>query len=111
HEERALLGIEPRADPVGDVFVRVRRQSARIGEVARQRVPIGDEIKAVVLLLHRDPVVQGANEVSDMQAARRPHARHDANVLRRIHFVGSQETMKWYGGTTMRSKPPVSTSA
>ena len=48
-EERALLRVEAGADPVGDVLVGVRRQLARVGEVARQRVPVGDEIEAVVL--------------------------------------------------------------
>ena len=80
-EKRALLGIEAGADPVGDVLVGVRRQLARVGVVARQRVPVGDEIEAVVLLLQRHPVAERADQMAEMQAARRPHAGDDAVFL------------------------------
>ena len=73
-EERALLRVEPGADPVGDVLVRVGGQLARVREVARQRMPVGDEVEAVVLLLQRNPVAERSHEMSEMQPAGRPHA-------------------------------------
>jgi hypothetical protein len=36
-------------------------------------VPVGDEIKALVLFLQRNPILQGADEVTDVQLPRRPH--------------------------------------
>src|SRR5262245_59048273 len=36
---------------------------------------------------------------------------HPAEAIEKRHWVGSQERMKRYGGTTIDSKPPVSTSA
>ena len=78
HEERALRGIEPRANPVRGVVVGKRHQLARVGEVARQRVPVGDEIEAVELVLQRHPLAEGADQVADMEAARGPHAGYHA---------------------------------
>ena len=99
HEERALLGIEAGADPVGDDVVHVARDTARVGIFAGQRVPVGHEVEAVVRVLQRHPVAEGANQMTEMEAAGRPHAGNDAPA--RCHFVGSQETMNRYGGTTM----------
>jgi hypothetical protein len=76
-EKRALLRIEPGADPVGDVFIGERRQLTRVGEVAGQRVPVGDEIETVVARLQRHPVAQRADQMSEMQSPGRPHAGHD----------------------------------
>ncbi len=73
-EERAFLRIESGANPVGDVFVSVGRDLARVGEVARQRVPVGDEVETGRPLLQGDPMREGPDEVSEVQPARRPHA-------------------------------------
>ena len=77
-EKRALFGIEAGAYPVGRVLVRVRRQLARVGVIARQRVPVGDEIEAVVLLLQLHPVAQSPDKMAQMQTARRSHSGDDA---------------------------------
>ena len=49
-----------------------------VGVVARQRVPVGDEVEAVVAVLQRSPVVQRADEMTEVQFSRRAHARDDA---------------------------------
>src|SRR4029077_8847424 len=54
-------------------------------------------------------VAERTDEMAQVQAAGRPHARNDTRSG--VHFVGSQETMNRYGGTTMCSKPPVRMSA
>ena len=41
----------------------------------RQRVPVGDEVQALVLLLQPHPVLERAVVVADVHAARRAHAR------------------------------------
>ena len=51
-----------------------------VGVVARQRVPVGDEVEAVVLLLQRHPVAERADQVAEVQLAGRPHAGHDARL-------------------------------
>ena len=76
-------GIESGADPVRHVVEGVRRQLSVSRVIARQRVPVGDEIEAVVLLLQRDPVAQRADEMAEMQPPGRPHARNDACPARR----------------------------
>ena len=48
-----------------------------VGVVAGQRVPVGDEVEAVVLVLQRHPVAEGADEVAEVQPSGRPHARDD----------------------------------
>ena len=77
-EDRAPLGIEPRGNPVGHVVVRVLDERRRVGVLARQRVPVGDEVEAVVLVLQRHPVLERAHQVTEMQFARRAHARDNA---------------------------------
>ena len=52
------LGVEAGGDPVGHHVVRVGDDLGRVGVVARQRVPVGDEVEAVVLVLQRGPVVE-----------------------------------------------------
>src|SRR5262249_43396048 len=91
-----------------DVFAGERRDLAWIGEVAGQRVPVGDEIEAVVAFLQRHPVAQRADQVPDMEAAGRPHAGDNASFHQR---VGRSERMKGYGGITTSANPSVSTSA
>jgi len=78
-EERALLRIETGGDPVGHVLVRVGRQLGSVGEVARQRMPVGDEIEAVVDVLQRHPVAERTGQVTEMEAAGRPHSGNDAS--------------------------------
>ena len=65
----------------------------RVGVVAGQRVPVGDEIEAVVLLLQRHPVAERADEVAEMQAAGRPHAGDDARFATSRHWQPGDEQL------------------
>ena len=49
HEDRAPLGVDAGANPVGDVVDRAVDDVAGVGEVAGERVPVGDEVEAVVV--------------------------------------------------------------
>ena len=51
HKQRADLRIEPRAQPVQRHLQRILRHIARIGIVGSQRMVVGDEEVALVLLL------------------------------------------------------------
>ena len=78
NEEGALLGIEPGADPVGDVVVGVRDDLAGIRIVRRQRVPVDDAVERIVLGLQLDPVLERANEMAEMKFSGRAHPRQHA---------------------------------
>ncbi len=77
-EERAPLRVEPGRYPVGCHVVRMRHDGRGVGIVAGERVPVGNEVEAVVLILKRRPVVEGADEMPEVQLARRTHTRDDA---------------------------------
>ena len=77
-EERAALGIEAGRDPVGGHVVGVGDDRRGVRVVAGQRVPVGDEVEAVVLVLQRGPVVEGADQMAEMELSGRAHPRHDA---------------------------------
>ena len=47
----------------------------------RQRVPVGDEEVALVLVLQLDPVLERAVVVAEMQRAGRAHAGQDTSVV------------------------------
>ena len=76
-EQHRALGIDAGGDQVGDVVDRAVDDLAGVGVVARQRVPVGDEVAAVVGVLQRDPVPERADQVPKMQLAGRAHPRDD----------------------------------
>src|SRR5438477_8901867 len=76
-EDRALVGIESGREPVGDRFERGLADLRRIGVVARQRVPVGDEIVRVVFVLQLDPVLDRAEVIAEMNAAGWAEAAED----------------------------------
>jgi len=51
-----------------------------IGIIAGQRVPIGDEVEAIVrgIVLQFDPVLESAEVVADMETSGGAHARENA---------------------------------
>jgi hypothetical protein len=57
NKKGAAFRIESGGNPVDRIVVRKLRQPARIGKIRRQRVPVGHEIKTVVLLLQSYPVL------------------------------------------------------
>ncbi len=77
-KQRAAFRIDARPDPIGHVVEGVLDDLAGIGVVARQRVPVGDEVEAVVLLLQLDPVLQRANQVAQVQPSGGTHPGDDA---------------------------------
>ena len=105
-EQHRALGIDAGCDPVGDVVDRVVDDLARVGVVARQRVPVGDEVAAVVGVLQRDPVLERADQMSKMQLAGRAHARHDP--ASRPHTI--HERIALWTGSMKRPSAPVSIS-
>ena len=46
-----------------------------------QRVPIGDEEVALILVLQFDPILEGAVIVAEMQLSGRAHPRQHASIL------------------------------
>jgi hypothetical protein len=44
-------------------------------------MPIGDEIETVVLVLQRRPVIQRADEMTEMKFSGRAHAGNDTRFL------------------------------
>ena len=105
-EQRAALRIETRRNPVGGHVVRVRDDLGRVGVVAGQRVPVGHEVEAIVLRLEGCPVVERADEVSEMELAGRAHARNDARLHRRSNSMKNS-----VGGLMSWVRIPVSISA
>src|SRR6266849_3770784 len=83
NEQRGDAGIEARRQPVDghrpDVLLELRGILITRGE----RMPIGDEEKAFVLVLQFDPILESAVVVAQMQLARGPHAGQHASVLYR----------------------------
>ncbi len=56
------------------------RSDGWIGVVGRQRVKVGDEEVAIVLVLELDPVVERAHVVAKVKAAGGSHAAQDAGT-------------------------------
>ena len=53
---------------------------ARVGVIRSEGVPVGDKEEAVVLVLELHPVVQGAQVIAQVQAARGPHPAQHAQL-------------------------------
>ena len=53
----------------------------RIVVVRRQRVPVGNEEQARIVVLEPDPVLEDAVVVAEVQAARGAHAGEDAFLI------------------------------
>jgi phosphoribosylglycinamide formyltransferase-1 len=77
-EDRRALRIEAGGEPVDHHVVDVLLDDLAVLVVRRQRMPVGDEVEAVVVGLQADPVLQRAVVVAEMQLAGRPHAGEDA---------------------------------
>ena len=71
-EDDGFLRIEAGGQVVGDDFDRVLGDLRRVGVIAGERVPVGDEVEAVVfgIVLEANPVLQRAEIVADVQACR-----------------------------------------
>ena len=65
--------VQPAGDPVGDHVVRVLDDAGGVGVVGGQRMPVGDEVETIVLVLERGPVLQRSHEMPEVQFAGRAH--------------------------------------
>src|SRR6266508_1472467 len=101
HEQRALLGIDSGADPIGDVVDGGRHDFCGVREAARQRMPVGDEVEALVLALKCYPVLESADEMSDVKLSGWAHARHDSLAHHR-----SESIRKCSSGRTIAPSTP-----
>ena len=77
-EQRRLRRIDAGGQPVDHHVPYVLPDDLRIFVVRGQRMPVGDEKQALVLVLQLDPVLQHAVIVAEMQRAGRAHAGQDA---------------------------------
>src|SRR5262249_5934545 len=80
-EHRAAIRIEPSCEPVQQHFYRVLLDFGGIGVVGGECMPVGDEEKTVVLVLHANPIVERADVVAQMQPAGRAHTAQHAFTM------------------------------
>ena len=79
-EDDRFLWVESRGEIVSDNFNCVLRDGGCVRVIARQRVPVGDEVETFVcgIVLQADPVLQRAKIVADVKFAGRPHSAEDS---------------------------------
>ena len=89
----AFLGIQPRRQIINHDLQRVFRDRGRVRVIAGQRVPIGDEVEAVVGgpffisgVLQAHPILQCSEIMPDVQPPRRPHPAEHPSSLPLIPF-------------------------
>jgi len=73
-----FIGIDTGGQPIGDYRHRVFVDLRRVGVIAGERVPIGDEMVALVDVLQLDPVFERALVIAEVQATRRAHSANDS---------------------------------
>ena len=78
NKDCGAIGIEARGEPVHGVVQDVRANIVRGFVVGCERVPVHDAMKALVLVLQLDPVVESSDKVTEMKAARWPHATENS---------------------------------
>ncbi len=81
NEHGAAFGVEARGQPVEQDFHRVLFDVRSVGVIGGKCVPVGHEEKAVVLVLHANPIVQCAHEVPQVQLPRGAHTAEHAFAL------------------------------
>ena len=74
-------GSSPAASQSSSTSIEFSLMLRGVGVVGGQRVPVGDEEEAIVLVLQLDPVIQRAHEVSQVQLAGGAHAAQDPRFL------------------------------
>ena len=87
-EEMRHARIDAGRQPVDHHVPDARRDDVRLFVVGGERMPVGHEEEAVVLVLQLDPVLQHAVIVAQMELAGRPHAGQDATVGGQFFFQG-----------------------
>ena len=81
HEHPREAGVDARGEPVDHHLPHVVGDGPGLVVVRGERVPVGDEEEALVLLLQAQPVLQDAVVVAQVQGAGRAHAREHTLVL------------------------------
>ena len=81
-EDGRVVGVDAGGEPVDHHVVDVVLDDVALLVVRRQRVPVGDEVEAVVEALQAHPVLQRAVVVAEVQGAGRAHAGQDALAAR-----------------------------
>src|SRR5262249_39117792 len=77
-EQCRSIGVDSRGKPVDSIVDNVFANARGGIVVGRQRVPVHDAVKALVFVLQPNPVVKSADEVTEVQLTRRPHAAEDS---------------------------------
>jgi hypothetical protein len=78
HVECRALGIDAGREPITHRLAHVLGEIGRAVVRRRQRMEIRNFEKRLVVACERDPLREDADVMSEMETARRPHARHDA---------------------------------
>src|SRR5437868_6587688 len=76
-EERRALRVEPRGEPVDQHLPHVKPNLRGIFEVGRERMPVGNEVEALMFCLKPNKVVQRPEQVSEVQFSTGLHAAQD----------------------------------
>jgi len=77
-EQSRLLRIQPGRQEIRGDFDTALFHARGVGVIRCERVPVGDEKKAVILLLQAHPVLQGADVMSEVELAGWSHAAQNA---------------------------------
>ena len=80
-EDRRLFRVDAGGEPVDHHVVDIAFDDLAVFVMRGQRVPVGDEVEAVVFGLQPHPVLQRAVVVTEVQRAGRAHARQHASAL------------------------------
>ena len=106
-EERRLRWIESRRQPVRDHFQGVLVQFTRVRVIGGQHVPVGHEVKALVVTLQLHPVLKCTDKVAEVKLPGGPHAAQDAReFLRSVsHSVGRGSLPEGFAGRSELFQP------
>jgi hypothetical protein len=63
-EKGALVGVQPRAEPVENHVAHITLDPAGAFVVARQGMPVRHKKETLVLFLQGDPIFQGTEQIS-----------------------------------------------
>src|SRR5262249_6813454 len=104
------LRVKTGGEPVEQHVDRVLLHLRCVGVVGGQCVPVGDEVEALVLILHTHPVLQRADVIAEVQFSSGAHAaKHAFTSMGRWHqILVSIPSKNESGGSISRSsnRPP-----
>ena len=82
HEDGASARVEARAQEIQRHFKRIGRNLRGVSVVGSERVQVGDEEVALVLVLKLDPVGQGTHVIAQVELAGGTHSAQNARAGR-----------------------------